>query len=210
MLLALVALAGLGVGALAAAGVFSHDSSPQPLTGERAAHGAALARSSSTHSTSTRTVAAQTQAHTTLTTSTVTVQAPAQTAARESSAVPFEDGFPGAQPIGRDARGFNVGPGCSDDPASSLPGCSDAPSVPNGDPAGTCPNGLTIDRLTTSCGLAESVYADYAGDGPVSAFSPERDRDYTFECRTSGAGTTGYRFCLGQAGEAILYVRWLP
>lgn len=114
----------------------------------------------------------------------------------------------GLPATGIDSKGFNVGRGCSDDPASPLPGCSDSPSVPVGDPAGECPHGLTIDRQTTSCGLAENVYSRYTEDGIVTARSPERGRSYTFACKTAGEGTTGYTICLGSAGSSQLYVRW--
>jgi hypothetical protein len=114
----------------------------------------------------------------------------------------------GSPATGTDASGFNVGPGCSDNPASSLPGCNDSPSVPIGHPPGTCANGITIDRQTTSCGLAENIYSSYTGDGPVTARSPERGRDYTFTCKTMGPGTTGYTICLGKASSSSLYLRW--
>jgi hypothetical protein len=119
--------------------------------------------------------------------------------------------LPGAPAVnGRDSSGFNYGPGCSDNPSSSLPGCSDSPSIPNGDTEGSCPNGITVDQQTTSCGLAENVYVNYKTDGLVTARSPERGQDYTFTCTTAGAGTTGYRVCLGQAGDSPLYLRWHP
>jgi hypothetical protein len=109
---------------------------------------------------------------------------------------------------GHDAQGFNVGANCSDNPSSPLPGCSDSPSTPNGDPEGSCANGITVDRSTTSCGLAQNVFAAYRSDGPVTALSPERGRDYTFTCQTGGPGTTGYTICQGQAGSSPLYLRW--
>jgi hypothetical protein len=114
----------------------------------------------------------------------------------------------GSPATGTDASGFNVGPGCSDNPASSLPGCNDSPSVPVGHPSGTCANGITIDRQTTSCGLAENIYSSYTEDGPVTARSPERGQDYTFTCKTAGPGTTGETICLGRAGTSPLYLRW--
>jgi hypothetical protein len=53
-----------------------------------------------------------------------------------------------------------------------------------------------------------NVRSDYAGDGPLTAFSPERDSNYTFNCFTGASGTTGYTFCIGRASAAELYVRW--
>lgn len=87
---------------------------------------------------------------------------------------------------GRDDAGFNQGPSCSDNPGSSLPGCGDSPSPTPGDPEGSCSHGIIIDRQTTSCGLAESVYSNYQSDGSVAGFSPERGRSYTFTCQTGG------------------------
>lgn len=146
---------------------------------------------------------------------TVTVAAPSPSST--SAPAPRPGGGAGTQSLfaesgspttGTDARGFNVGPGCSDNPASSLPGCNDSPSVPIGHPLGKCPNGITIDRQTTSCGLAENVYSRYTEDGPVTARSPKRARDYTLTCKTAGLGTTGYTICLGIAGSSSLYLRW--
>ncbi len=115
-------------------------------------------------------------------------------------------GAPGV--TGTDGQGYNVGPGCSDNPSSSLPGCADSPSAPNGDPEATCPGGITVDSQTTSCGLAENVKAAYHSDGLVVALSPERRRSYAFTCQTGGAGTTHMTICHGQAGSATLYLRW--
>lgn len=109
---------------------------------------------------------------------------------------------------GQDSSGYNIGPGCSDNPQSSLQGCSDSPSTPAGDPEGQCPNGITVDAQTTTCALAESVYNAYTGDGNVDGYSQERKRSYTFTCRTGGSGTTGYTICEGLAGSAPLYLRW--
>lgn len=103
---------------------------------------------------------------------------------------------------------YNTGPNCSDNPSSALPGCADSPSTPNGDPEVTCANGITADKQTTSCGLAQNVKAAYRGDGTVIARSPERGRDYAFSCQTGGSGTTHMTICHGQAGTAILYLRW--
>ncbi len=47
---------------------------------------------------------------------------------------------------GRDAGGYNIGRGCSDDPGSSLPGCRDAPTMPRGGTKGTCAGGITIEH----------------------------------------------------------------
>jgi hypothetical protein len=109
---------------------------------------------------------------------------------------------------GTDSEGYTYGPGCSNNPTNPLPGCTNSPSVPAGDPEGSCSNGITVDRQTTSCGLAESVYANYTADGPVSGYSTERGQSYTFDCSTGGPGTTGYTICQGQAGDAPLYLRW--
>lgn len=127
-----------------------------------------------------------------------------------STVPPTQDQFEesGLPVSGRDARGFNFGPGCSDDPANPLPGCSDSPSVPAGDPSGTCPNGITVDSQTTTCGLAENVYFSYIEDGPVTAESPKTREDYVFTCRTAGPGTTEETICLGRAGSSPLYVIW--
>ncbi len=114
----------------------------------------------------------------------------------------------GARVTGTDAHGYNVGAGCSDNPNSPQPGCADSPSTPSGDPTGACSGGITIDRQTTSCGLAENVKAAYRSDGIVVAVSPERGRSYTFTCQTGGSGTTHMTICHGQAGNAILYLAW--
>lgn len=109
---------------------------------------------------------------------------------------------------GQDANGFNTGPNCSDNPSSSLPGCSDSPSTPNGDPEGSCPNGITVDQQTTTCGLAENVYSSYTSDGQVMATSPKTGQSFTFTCQTAGTGTTGYTICHAQDGASTLYLRW--
>jgi serine/threonine protein kinase len=88
-------------------------------------------------------------------------------------------------------------------PAS--PSATAPPSPPNGDPTGTCASGVMVDRQTTSCGLAQSVQAAYTSDGLVSALSPERGRDYTFDCQS---GATGFVVCTGRAGDATLYTWW--
>lgn len=137
------------------------------------------------------------------------------TAATDSSTIPAAnpaptvpaDG-PTSNVAGTDAAGYNTGPGCSDNPSTPLPGCSDSPSVPNGDPPGTCTGGIVVDKTTTSCGLAVNVQQAYTGDGALSADSPERGQNYTFNCSTGGSGTTGDTFCIGQAGASELYVRW--
>jgi hypothetical protein len=146
---------------------------------------------------------------------TVPVPAPSQPTARTPA--PRPKGATGTQDLfaeagspvtGTDPHRFNIGPGCSDDPASALPGCDDSPSVPVGHPPHECPNGITIDRQTTSCGLAENVLSSYTEDGSVTARSPERGQDYTFTCKTAGPGTTRYTICLGRAGSSLLYLRW--
>lgn len=134
--------------------------------------------------------------------------APPQAAVPPPAAAP-PNSTPGAV-SGQDGSGFNTGQGCSDNPNSSLPGCNDSPSIPAGDQAQSCPNGITVDATTTSCGLAENVYANYQTDGPVTALSPETGQVYTFDCFTGGPGTTGYVFCQGQAGNSALYLRWHP
>jgi serine/threonine protein kinase len=222
ILLTLVAVAGIAVGALAATGVLSGKSAPvtQAIAGpsitrtltQRAAsdaqHSTIIASTSSatqaTSAGSLSSVSAPSAPPSTTTAAITTSPAPSQTAAPQtSSALP-------ATPTGTDSSGYNIGPGCSDDPASPLPGCADSPSVPAGDAEGSCPNGITVDSRTTSCGLAENVYAGYTSDGPLTAYSPERDTDYQFECHTGGPGTTGYTICLGAAGTSELYVRWHP
>jgi hypothetical protein len=115
--------------------------------------------------------------------------------------------FLGSGVTGRDSSGYNTGPGCSDNPESSLPGCRDSPSAPSGVDS-SCPNGITVDAQSTSCGLALSVRASYRGDGLVTGYSPERSRSYPFSCLTGGPGTTGYTICIGHAGNSELYVRW--
>jgi hypothetical protein len=115
--------------------------------------------------------------------------------------------FLGSGVTGRDSSGYNTGAGCSDNPESSLPGCRDSPSAPSG-VDGSCPNGITVDAQSTSCGLALSVRASYRGDGLVTGYSPERSRSYPFSCLTGGPGTTGYTICIGHAGNSELYVRW--
>ncbi len=109
---------------------------------------------------------------------------------------------------GQDPAGFNIGPGCSDDPQSPDQGCSDSPSTPNRDSEGQCPNGITIDAQTTTCDLAESVHGNYTSDGSVTGYSPKRGQNYTFTCQTGGPGTTGYTICQSMAGSAPLYLRW--
>ena len=111
-------------------------------------------------------------------------------------------------PTGQDSAGYNTGPSCSDDPNSPLPGCSDSPSTPNGDPNGSCPNGITVDAQTTTCGLAENVYSNYSSDGQVSATSPKTGHTITFDCQTGGSGTTGYTICVRHDGAVTLYLRW--
>jgi serine/threonine protein kinase len=196
ILLALVAIAGIAVGALAAAGVFSSGSGQTVASAPAASKRPALR--SSSRSQSAAPVAGGTS------TASPTVAPPSQDRATTQNLF-AESGSPAT---GTDARGFNVGPGCSDDPASPLPGCNDSPSVPVGDPSGTCANGITVDRQTTSCGLAENVYSSYTEDGLVTAQSPERSQDYTFTCKTSGPGTTGETICLGRAGSSPLYLIW--
>jgi hypothetical protein len=159
------------------------------------------------------------------TSSTITVQAVTPSASAQSSATaasrtvtrtvtstsptPIETPHVNSGTVtGQDASGFDVGAGCSDNPNSPLPGCSDSPSVPNSDPEGTCPNGVTVDKQTTSCGLAESVYSNYIADGTVTGYSSERGRDYTFTCTTGGPGTTRYTICEGHADSATLYLRF--
>jgi hypothetical protein len=110
---------------------------------------------------------------------------------------------------GRDANGFNTGPGCSDNPNTLLPGCSDSPSTPNGDPESSCPsNGVIVDAQTTTCGLAENVFAGYTSDGVVSARSPKTGQSYSFSCQTAGPGTTRFTICHAQDGGTTLYMRW--
>jgi serine/threonine protein kinase len=193
ILLGLVALAGIAVGALAAGGVFSHNSVAIPRTTTTS-----VARTQTTTASPTtgRTAASAT-------TSTTARLPTARPPTAPSQSVPSAPAVTGS-----DTSGYNTGLGCSDNPASPLPGCADSPSVPNGDPEQSCPNGLTVDAQTTSCGLAERVYSNYTSDGSVTALSPERGSDDTFTCQTGGPGTTGLTICVGQAGGSPLYVRW--
>jgi hypothetical protein len=130
---------------------------------------------------------------------------PAAPASVPANAAPAS--FLGAGVTGRDASGYNIGPGCSDNPSSSLPGCRDSPSTPSGADR-SCPNGITVDAQSTTCALALSVRANYRGDGLVTGYSPERGNSYTFSCYTGGGGTTGYTICIGHAGDSELYARW--
>jgi hypothetical protein len=120
---------------------------------------------------------------------------------------PAPASFLGAGVTGRDASVYNIGPGCSDNPSSSLPGCRDSPSTPSGADR-SCPNGITVDAQSTTCALGLSVRASYRGDGLVTGYSPERGNSYTFSCYTGGPGTTGYTICIGHAGDSELYARW--
>jgi S1-C subfamily serine protease len=115
---------------------------------------------------------------------------------------------PEPAPTGQDPAGYNVGPGCSDDPSSPLPGCGDSPSTPNGDPAGSCPNGITVDSKTTSCSVAENVRSNYSSDGLLTAVNPATGQSLAWRCLTGRAGTTGYTICEAQTGSGILYLRW--
>jgi serine/threonine protein kinase len=202
ILLGLVALAGIAVGALAAVGVFSHDSgSITRTTTALAATGATSPASQHTQATG-QTSSGSSSTSSVITAATTNTTPPPLTT--NAQAVPSAPGV-----TGRDASGYNTGPGCSDNPTSPLSGCADAPSIPSGDPGRTCPHdGLVVDAQTTSCALAENVHSNYTSDGPVTAFSPERGNNYTFRCQTGGQGTTGFTICLGQAGNSPLYVRW--
>ncbi len=88
--------------------------------------------------------------------------------------------------------------------------CNDSPSIPVGDTAQTCANGIMIDAQTTGCGLAQAVYASYQTDGPVTALSPDTGRNESLNCFTGGSGTTGYVFCQGQGATGAVYMRWHP
>ncbi len=112
----------------------------------------------------------------------------------------------GPSVTGQDQSGYNTGSGCSDDPSSSLPGCNDSPTTPNQDSEGPCPNGITIDSVTTSCSLAERVRSAYSADGQVAATAA--GRLYHFLCQTGGSGTTGYTFCESDTDSGTLYLRW--
>jgi len=133
--------------------------------------------------------------------------APAPAAAASVPANVAPASFLGAGVTGRDASGYNIGPGCSDNPSSSLPGCRDSPSSPSGTDR-SCPNGVTVDAQSTTCALGLSVQANYRGNGVVTGYSPERGSSYPFTCYTGGPGTTGYTICIGHAGDSELYVRW--
>jgi hypothetical protein len=113
----------------------------------------------------------------------------------------------GSAVTGQDPSGMNTGPGCSDNPSSSLPGCNDSPTAPNGGAhEGPCANGITIDSATTSCSLAEQVRSAYSSDGQVSVTSG--GSVYHFLCQTGGRGTTGYTFCESNTSSGTLYLRW--
>jgi hypothetical protein len=109
---------------------------------------------------------------------------------------------------GQDASGYDTGPGCSDNPSTALPGCSDSPSTPHGDPSRSCSSGITVDAQTTTCGLAQNVYAAYFGDGQVTATSPKTGQTFVFSCQTGGTGTTGYTICQADDNGTPLYLRW--
>jgi hypothetical protein len=116
---------------------------------------------------------------------------------------------PAGTVTGTDTNGYNVGIGCSDDPADPTQGCNDAPTIPASDSMGHCAGGITIDSTTTSCGLAMAVKAAYTNDGPVTASDPATGQTYTLNCMTSGQGTSGDTICLGH-GSSAGYLRWHP
>jgi serine/threonine-protein kinase len=214
IVLAIVALTGLTVGALAATGVLSRKVTPITQTIAAAKATPAPSPHPTTAPPGPRTTGrAPSRAHRTTTTpssraptSTPTTPGAPPVSPAPAPAPSTAPGNSSAQ-TGRDSAGYNIGPGCSDDPASSLPGCPDSPSIPAGDLPRSCPNGLTVDLQTTTCGLAESVYANYISDGPVTGYN-RRGRTYEFICQTGGPGTTGFTICLSQAGSRQLYVRW--
>jgi hypothetical protein len=133
---------------------------------------------------------------------------PTATATPSTPSIPQGGASSALVVTGQDASGYHTGTGCSDNPNSSLPGCNDSPSTPNGDPEGSCPNGITVDSQSTTCSLAENVYSAYRTDGSVTAFSPKNGTNYTFICATGGPGTTAFTICQSRAGNAPLYLRW--
>ena len=129
----------------------------------------------------------------------------------KSPASPVPHSFAGLpNPTSRDSRGYNIGRGCSDDPqAPSLPGCSDAPTIPQGHVRKDCPSTIVVDASTTTCHLGDALRAAFVRDGMVTARSLNTGRDYTFLCLTGGTGTSGETICeaTGRHGE-LLYARW--
>ena len=189
ILLAVVALTGIAVGALIAAGVFAQKGSTRTvITGDqaratppqRAAGPRQVPRGASTSARST----------------TSTHSAPAS--------------LPGSPVTSQDSNGYNVGPGCSDDPQTSLPGCDDSPSAPGGDAVSSCSGGgaLEVYSATTSCGLASAVVSNYSTDGQVTVTDGSGTTN-TFTCQTGGQGTTGDTICVSGTGLNELYLRWL-
>ncbi len=198
ILLAVVALAGIAVGALVAAGVFSH---PLPT---RTVISPASAPRALKRGFSHRRVPSLTTA------STAATSPPAQTTSTAPGPPSTSSLLPGSPVTGRDANGYNVGPGCSDDPQASLPGCADSPSAPNGDQVSSCTGGgitVSVYSATTSCRLAAEVYAAYSTDGPLTV-PTGRARTRSFLCQTGGPGTTGNTICIAGSGPAERYVRW--
>jgi len=193
--------------AAVAAGAFIalRHGSPTPVSALQTDQG--TTRSSGRSRTRTVTVPAQQTTVTTVETQTVSGQA-TQPATSASVTVTY----PAPPPLpsnvtGTDSRGYNTGPGCSDDVESPLPGCNDSPSqYPRNDPSITCRNGITVNQITTSCGLAEKVYNAYRTDGIVTAISDRQA--YEFRCFTGGPGTTHWTNCVGRAGSIPLYLRW--
>lgn len=213
ILLAVVALAGIIAGALIAAGVFSHTTEAVVTRSTTPARTAAAK-----HPTPRRQVRAATTAspgpNTPATTTASTSGSAGTTSAPPSTTTPVGTSqptlLPGSPVTGQDADGYNTGPGCSDDPNSSLPGCADSPSAPNGDDVSACSaTGVTayVYSPTTSCGLAAAVAAAYSSDGPLTV-TTANGRTYNFICQTGGQGTTGNTICISGSGVTERYVRW--
>jgi serine/threonine protein kinase len=189
VLLAIVALAGIGVGALIAAGVFAHNGSTRTVVTGVQARATAHQRADGPRQAAR---SATTNAHSSTST---------------NSASPT---LPGSPVTSQDSNGYNTGPGCSDDPQTSLPGCNDSPSAPNGDAVSSCSGSgaLEVYSATTSCGLAGAVVSNYSTDGPVTVTDGSGTK-HTFTCQTGGQGTTGDTICVSGSGQNELYLRWL-
>jgi hypothetical protein len=130
-------------------------------------------------------------------------------ATRSTSVVPHSKRPVPANPTARDTRGYNVGPGCSDDPKSRLQGCSDAPTIPPNDIRQVCSTRIVVDATTTTCVLGDAVRAAADHAAAFTVRSSETGITYAFRCLTGGAGTSGETICeaTGRNGD-MLYVRW--
>jgi serine/threonine protein kinase len=200
VLLAVVALAGITAGALIAAGVFSHGTAAAVAGPVNRARANTAARVTHRNAPAATTASKPTSPPVS---STQTTTTPPTSPSRPSL-------LPGSPVTGQDASGYNTGQGCSDDPQTSLPGCADSPSAPNGDDVSSCSAaGVTAEVYapTTSCQLAAAVIATYSTDGPVTVTGPN-GATHTFICQTGGQGTTGNTICISGGGLTERYVRW--